>query len=364
MKELINVLVVDDSAIFRKIISDIIAAWPDFNVVGVAVNGRDALMKIARLKPHLVILDMEMPVMNGLETLQAIQDQYPEVETLMCSVLTQRAAEITMKALEFGAFDFIPKPDADSAEENRRLLTSELRAKAQVFRIRRNLRSRPRKPPPIAPRPATQFNATSIQARMKKISGQQTRIQVVALGISTGGPRALMEVIPQLSRSFPVPLLIVQHMPALFTKSLANSLDQKSAVRVVEASDGDKPKPGTVYIAQGHRQMQVELDDSEATVIRITDDPPELNCRPSANILFRSVAKVYGASALGVIMTGIGSDGTDGLKSMKQKGCTILGQDEASCVVYGMPKEAVRAGVVSSQVSLENMAREIEEQCG
>ncbi|MCD4754276.1 MAG: chemotaxis response regulator protein-glutamate methylesterase [Deltaproteobacteria bacterium] len=363
----LRVLVVDDTVVYRKILSDIIAELPGVELVGTAHNGKAAMLKIASLKPDLLTLDIEMPEMNGLEVLERIRKEALNVRAVMLSTLTQKGGEMTMKALRLGAFDFLPKAQSGSMEENKQAIRQTLGPILKAFMQRREMRSILRKkagvsgtiqkPSAFSLQPSTFNLLKNLKAKAGR-KGQKS--EVVAIGISTGGPNALTRMMPGLPADLNVPVLIVQHMPPVFTKSLAASLNSICAIEVREAVDGETIRPNTALIAPGGKQMKVvTAADRKTRIIKITDDPPENSCKPSADYLFRSVAHNYGGRATGVIMTGMGADGTLGLKLMKRKGATIIGQDEASCVVYGMPKEAADAGIVDVVVSLRRISQEI-----
>ena len=356
----IRVLIVDDTALYRKIIRDVMEVFPEVEVVGTAPNGKIALSKIDLLQPDMMTLDVEMPEMNGLETLEALRQLPRKPAVVMISSLTQRDAQVTMKALELGAFDFIAKPAGGSLQENIENLKMQFKPKldAMLSRLQISVAEKRRVRPVEADRAQQRIPAVG----SKKISGKKPKI--IALGISTGGPRALAEVIPALPENLPVPVVIVQHMPPVFTKALADSLNKKSRVVVEEGQDGAILQGGHVYIAPGGKQMRIENSASPGKyIIRITDDPPENHCKPSADYLFRSVDALFKERALGVIMTGMGRDGTGGLKLMKRNGANVIAQDEKSCVVYGMPMEAVKAGVVDEILPLNSMASRINNIC-
>ncbi|MFN2267056.1 MAG: chemotaxis response regulator protein-glutamate methylesterase [Desulfonatronovibrio sp.] len=351
----LRVMVVDDTIVYRKIISDVLNNYPDVEVVGAASNGKIALSRIESLKPDLITLDVEMPVMDGVQTLEEIQKRKINIGVIMVSTLTKRGSDTTMKALEFGAFDFITKPDKESREENVKILEAALAPRIKHFLKRLDIKKALRRPgqevrQKSAPKPA-------VSSPTLRPSHEKSRI--VAIGISTGGPNALTTMLPMLPGDLGVPVVLVQHMPPIFTKSLSESLDQKCALSVKEAEDGESLKPNFVYIAPGGKQTKVVTGSAQKKIIRITDDPPENNCKPSADYLFRSVAREYGKKVTGVIMTGMGNDGTLGLKVMKSFGAVVIGQDEETCVVYGMPKMASEAGVVDKTVSLDKIAAEI-----
>ncbi len=359
----IKVLVVDDTIMYRKIIGDVLKTISGVEVVGTANNGKIAVSRIKSLKPDLVTLDVEMPVMNGLETLVAIQQEKLDVECLMFSSLTERGGEITMKALELGAFDFVLKPDKETPEENLAYIQKELSQRLKVFGQQRQLRRLLRGKRPVAPaRVAIKKpgEAAKILRQTKARVKRTEKSTVVAIGISTGGPNALTAMLPQLPADLGVPVLIVQHMPPVFTKSLAASLDKKCKLKVKEAVNGEQVKKNTIYIAPGGSQMKVASGaDVHSKIIRITDDPPENNCKPSVDYLFRSVAREYGSKATGVIMTGMGADGKIGLQEMKSAGVVSIAQDASSSVVYGMPKAVAEAGLVDVVAPLGGIAAEI-----
>ena len=348
----LRVLVVDDTIMYRKVLSDILNTMPGVEVVGTANNGRIALSRLATLKPDLITLDVEMPIMDGLETLTAMHQDYPEIGVIMLSTLTKRGSEITMKALELGAFDFITKPDAEAKQENMQYLRSALLPRIQAFARRKELKTLLRQPR------SPQKAALSVPATPQSSVRRTGKSKAVAIGISTGGPNALAQVLPQLPK-LGIPIFIVQHMPPFFTKSLAESLHAKCQYAVCEAEHGSTVQPDTIYIAPGGKQMKVAPGTADQKIIQITDDPPENNCKPAVDYLFRSVAREYGGLSTGVIMTGMGGDGTLGLRVMKSFGAVTIGQNAETCVVYGMPKMAIEAGVVDVVAPLDMIAAEI-----
>ena len=362
---LLRVLIVDDSILFRRAVSDALSGIPDIEIVGTAANGRIALSRIKSLRPDIMTLDLEMPEMNGLEVLSAIKTEGLDVGAILLSCLTVRGGDLTIKGLELGAFDYVPKPDGGSAEENtlylRRALEPLLKAFSRQREIRKILRGgRPLSAPPAAPKLVTlpTPSAHLPQSHLTAIPGR--RSEALAIGISTGGPKALIEVMTALPAKLNVPVFIVQHMPAYFTTSLAANLNGRCSFRVKEAENGELVTPDTAYIAPGGKQMKVALAaDGISKIVRVTDDPAENNCRPSVDYLFRSIAHHYLGRATGVIMTGMGSDGAVGLKLMKRNGAVTIAQNETTCVVYGMPKAAVDIGAVDAVVPLDMIAAEI-----
>ena len=358
----IKVLVVDDTIFYRKIVADILSSFPDVEVVGTANNGKIAMSRVKTLKPDLLTLDVEMPVMNGLEVLQAISEQDLDTDCLMLSSKTERGSEITMQALELGAFDFITKPDTDSPEENKKELTDQLKKFIKIFSERQALKKKLgrkgliKKPGRAGDKPLQ----TKPRVRILTKSTKRTeKSQAVAIGISTGGPNALNCLLPNLPCDLGVPVFLVQHMPPIFTASLAKSLDAKCSIKVKEAANGEEVCANTVYIAPGGKQMKVASSAGLQKIIRITDDPRENNCKPAVDYLFRSIAREYGSKSTCVIMTGMGSDGKLGLIVAKAGGAVAIAQDEESCVVYGMPKAVVDAGLPDIVVPLDAMAGEI-----
>ncbi len=367
----IKVLVVDDTIVYRKAVSDVLSELPNVEVVGVAHNGKIALAKIKSLKPDLLTLDIEMPEMNGIEVLQQIQKQKINVSSIMISTLTSEGGEMTIKALELGAFDFILKPAATSISKSKQMLRKLLIPLIKEFQkgqITHKLNplpaSRTRTPAVVRRKTVTPHLKQTLSGRTSaadSVRQMPTRkSEIITIGISTGGPNALSRMLPMLPKDIGVPIVIVQHMPPLFTKSLADSLDKKCSLSVKEALDGEPIKPNFVYIAPGGKQMKlVAAANGIDRLIKITNDPPENSCKPSADYLFRSVADYYVGRTTAVIMTGMGSDGTKGLVVLKKKGAHIIAQDRSTCVVYGMPKAPVELGITETIAPLDSIAAEI-----
>jgi two-component system chemotaxis response regulator CheB len=373
----LRTLVADDSVVFRKVLSDALAAMPDVEVVGTASNGRQALQRVRELQPDLLTLDMEMPEMDGLAVLDALKQSGNAASVIVVSALTRKGGTLTLRALEKGAFDFITKPDTATGELGREAIHRELcpRVKALMSRheIRNILRGRsgqgaspPRSVPSVrpaapvasAPGKAGSRALDNITGRMNHLTST-VRPEMVLIGVSTGGPNALARLLPAIPGNIGVPFLVVQHMPPMFTQSLADSLGAKCAMQVCEASSGDVVKANTVYIAPGGRQMRIHPASDGGKVLQITDDPPENNCRPAADYLFRSAASHYPGRSMAVILTGMGNDGATGLRLLRRNGCPVIAQDEATCVVYGMPKAAVEAKVVDWVLPLDSIAGRI-----
>ncbi len=351
----IRVLVVDDSVVIRRLVTHALSEDPAFEVVGSAANGAIALARIPQLNPDVVTLDIQMPDMDGLETLRHIRKQYPELCVIMFSTLTERGATATLEALMLGANDYVTKAaNVGSLDVSMAALRSELIPKIKQFFIL----------PGEAPLRATGAEAAS--ARPAPAPSPQprpaplvrSRPKVVAIGVSTGGPNALSVVIPALPADFPLPVLIVQHMPPLFTRFLAERLAAHSRIRVVEAEEGMLVEAGKALIAPGDYHMKLARRDGEVRV-RLDQGPPENSCRPSVDVLFRSVEEVYGGAAISVILTGMGQDGLRGTQVLKASGAWVIAQDEASSVVWGMPGAVVQAGLADRVASLEQVATEI-----
>jgi len=351
----LRVLVVDDMALYRKLLSDLVDEIPGAEVVGTAPNGEIALDKIERIRPDVITLDIEMPVLDGLETLKILKTWDSAPASIVVSSHTREGAKKTIEALDAGACEFITKPEGVNRDDSQRQLLERL---GTIFA---GLNARSKASAAAVPVDAAAGRARPGPAAAGSSRGQDASAwpipEIVAIAVSTGGPRALADVIPRLPRDFPVPVVVVLHIPSEFTAALVNSLDTKSAVTVSIGEDGMALRPGTVYFAPGGKQMKVEtLPCGADPVLRVTDDPPENHCRPSADYLMRSVADIYGRRSLGVIMTGMGEDGVQGLRSMKYEGATVIAQDKESCVVFGMPQGAVKAGIVDFVAPLESIS--------
>ena len=361
LAETLKVVIVDDMLTYRIILSSLLRKIPGVKVVGSASNGKEALEKIKTLKPDLVTLDIEMPVMDGLKTLEEIKKNWPEIGVIMVSGANKKNADITVKALQRGALSFIVKPDANSPEEAKEYLLSSLRKEIGAFIEGLRKRVPRRRPTPKIPeRPTTKKAPERPTTRVVPPRNPQ----VVALGISTGGPKALSEVIPKLPGDLPFPIVLVQHMPPLFTKSLADSLDRKSKLKVKEAEKGETVEPGTVYIAPGGHHMVVKKSGVKR-IIDLNDNPPEHGCRPAVDVLFRSVAEAFEPKkTVAVVMTGMGDDGCQGAAMLKRKGAYCIAQNEESCVVYGMPRCLVEKGIAHEVLDLSEIPRAITKLAG
>lgn len=388
MEKDIKILVVDDMVTSRHMLSKIASSIENVIVIGTASSGKIALSKIALLKPDLVLLDIFMPEMDGLETLVEIKKRYPGTDVIMFSSSDMETAKITMKALESGALDFVPKPYGYSMQQNTAEVKIALSRLIPMVRTRkysrivRNFsinRSKKQEPVPSESRKkAIQKHVRQVRINrlagkhdvvmpppvskpfIPKMSGRKPgRIDIVVIGVSTGGPNALQDLIPRLDPEIQVPVLIVQHMPPMFTASLASRLDSTSAIRVVEASDRQPLEKGFVYIAPGGLHMLVKKSQGGQKIIALSDAPPVKSCRPSVDVMFLSVAAIFGSNVLAAILTGMGNDGTSGVNAIRRKGGYCLVQDEKSSVIWGMPGAVAESGDADEIISLDSMAPRI-----
>lgn len=334
--ERIRVVVVDDSALFRRLIRDVLKQIPGCYVVGYAENGQQALEKIEELKPDLITLDVEMPDMNGIEVLRRLNRKQLSLPSIMVSKLTEQGAQVTTDALLEGAFDFVLKPSGQNLLENQSNLLTALQEKIDLFKqSRRETATASHEPQePSGPKESPQ------------------RYEAVLIGTSTGGPAALRNVLPRLPEDFPLPILVVQHMPPKYTSRLADRLDEMCALKVQEAEDRTPISPGNIYIAPGGKQMKV-VDSAQKVQIRLTDDEPELGCRPAVNYLLRSAASIWKERQVVVILTGMGRDGTQGCEMIREQGGYVITQTAADCAVYGMPKSVIENGLSDQTVRLQ-----------
>jgi two-component system chemotaxis response regulator CheB len=345
----IRLLIVDDSVVIRRLVSICLAEDPEIEIAGTASNGQICLAKIDQLAPDLVILDIEMPVLDGLQTVTAIRKTRPRLPVIMFSTLTERGATATIDALSRGASDYVPKPaNGGSVGAAMDRLRQEM-----IPKIKALCRRVPAKPAELAPMPAL-AGRDRYAIRPRPASG----LEVVAIGVSTGGPNALAALFSGLAKDFPAAIVIVQHMPPMFTRLLAERLQAVSTMRVREGTTGAVVQAGEAWVAPGGFHMEVERVEP-AVQLRLHEGPPENSCRPAVDVLFRSVARAYGRSALSVILTGMGQDGFRGCESVREAGGQVLAQDEASSVVWGMPGKVVGAGLADKVLPLSGMAAEI-----
>ncbi|GAT71114.1 two-component system protein-glutamate methylesterase response regulator [Planomonospora sphaerica] len=348
---MVSVLVVDDSVVVRRLIVDALSADPGIQVVGTAPNGKVALSKIDMLKPDIVTLDIEMPVMDGLTTIKEIRKVHPRLPVIMFSTLTSVGASATLEALASGASDYVTKPaNVGSVSESIKSVREQIIPRIHAL-------CRTGTPPRGAVRPAPRLAPPPPRAAAGAGAGAGTP-DIVAVGCSTGGPDALAKVVNALPATFPVPVVVVQHMPQVFTKMFAERLDRSSPLKVVEAQGEMTLTPGTVYIAPGDYHLEVARRGT-GVVTHLQQGPPENFCRPAVDVLFRSVAKAYGGSTLGLILTGMGQDGKRGSEALVSKGAEIVAQDEATSVVWGMPGAVAGAGLAHSILPLHEISQHL-----
>ncbi len=374
----IRVLVVDDSAFMRKAITDILSSSPDLEVIGKAKNGQEAFEKVIELKPDVVTLDIEMPVLDGLTTLGYIMSECP-TPVIMLSGAESKHADVTMTAFQYGAVDFILKPSgnisldmdkikdeivkkvkAASKVETHKLGFIQERGKNDNSGIsrREGVKETGKKPQAAAREETHKVDFTETIEPPKKSNNKK----IVIIGTSTGGPRALQQVIPLLPSNLGAPVLVVQHMPPGFTKSLAERLDSQSRIKVREAEDGDIVRPGIVLIAPGDYHMivrQEEINGKTKEVIALNKNEKVQGVRPSVDVLLNSVAQIYGTNSIGVILTGMGSDGTDGIRKLKLAGGKVIAEDESTCVVYGMPRSVIEQRLADYVLPINKIAQSI-----
>ncbi len=339
----IRVLVVDDSVVVRRLVTDLLASDPVLEVVATAPNGRIALDKLPSARPDVVILDVEMPEMDGLQTLTALRREYPVLPVVMFSQHTQRGAAVTLEALAQGANDYVTKPDPaarapEVLEQVREQLVTKIKG---LF-------------PSVRLRPSRQGSSPAVSVDR----GPAARVEVIVVGVSTGGPNTLATLLPSLPAEMPVPLVIVQHMPALFTRLLAQRLAADAPWPVTEAVADQVLLAGRALVCPGDHHLELLRLGAQVRVL-LNQGPPENSCRPSVDVLFRSAASAYGGGVLGVILTGMGQDGVAGCRWVREAGGQVLVQDEATSVVWGMPGAVVRAGLADRVVPLPEMAPEI-----
>jgi two-component system chemotaxis response regulator CheB len=378
----VKVLVVDDSSFFRRRVSEILEQDSDIKVIDFAVNGQEAVEKAASLRPDVITMDVEMPVLDGISAVKKIMQTNP-TPILMFSSLTREGASATLDALDAGALDFLPKKFEDIARNSEEAIKS-LQNKVKEIGRRRLPRSVSSFTRPVAPKP--QVTSTSTRASVSqpdrsfqratqqpvsastsinkqfKASGKQYKL--VAIGTSTGGPVALQTILTQLPANFPHPILLIQHMPAAFTPAFAARLNSLCKIKVKEAEQGDKLLPGVAYLAPGGKQMLVESKGAVKTLRVFEDDSARVTYKPCVDVTFASAAKAYHADVLAIVLTGMGADGRDGARLLKQAGATIWAQDEQTCVVYGMPQAVANAGLSSESLALHDVAARINKEIG
>ncbi len=345
MKKL-RCLIADDSALSRKIVRMALESIAEVEVVGTARNGQDAVERCKQLKPDLVTMDQEMPIMNGIEAVRKIRTFDSQVKMVMVSSLTSEGAAITNQALQAGAFDFVTKPNTQGVDASVAQLSKQLSERVSACQQSLALGGLQR---------STAANTPNTRSQSQR---QIPNPKAICIGVSTGGPAALGKLVPQLPSDLPAPVVIVQHMPAIFTKSLADQLDRSSAVNVIEAEDGQVAKPGSVYVAPGGKQMKL-TDQVMQLRLSVNDDPPECNAKPSVDYLFRSAASELGGRVIAMVLTGMGDDGLLGCQQIRQAGGYVMTQDAASCVVYGMPRRVEEAGQSDFVGDLNSLAAKL-----
>ncbi len=347
-----KVLVVDDAMLIRRMVTDVLAADPMIEVVGEAPNGKVALQKIMQLSPDLVTLDVEMPEMDGISTLKEIRKAHPRLPVIMFSALTERGAADTLEALHHGASDYVTKPAsaAGRAGAQQRILEDLVPKIKSLCRIGPAQSASAKREPGGPP---------SSRVMALRSIGPAVTADVVVIGASTGGPAALADVLSQLPADFPAPILLVQHMPQMFTRFLAERLNSQTPMTVIEAADGSTLEPGMVYVAPGDFHLTVRR--SQGSIVTALDqEPPQSSHRPAVDALFRSVAQVYGPRALGVVLTGMGQDALRGCEEISRSGGRVIAQDEATSVVWEMPSVVVNAGLANAVLPVGQIAAELQ----
>ncbi len=356
--ERIRVLVVDDSVVIRRLVTHALEQDPAVEVVGAAANGAIALQRIPQLNPDVLTLDIEMPEMNGLETLRHLRQEYPQLRVIMFSTLTERGATVTLEALSLGADDYVAKASNEgSLDRSMARLREELIPKIKQFFLMPAKGRPPAQPKPEMAGPELE-KAQPEPAKTLVLRPGRVRPKIVAIGVSTGGPAALGLILPQLPAGFPLPVLIVQHMPTLFTRLLAERLHSICRVPVAEAAQGDPVAAGKILIAPGDFHMKVAPGGNQVRVC-LDQSPPQNSCRPAVDALFSSIGEVYGGAVIAVILTGMGHDGLRGAQILKAHGASVLAQDEASSVVWGMPGAVAGAGLADRVLPLDQVVPEI-----
>ena len=353
--ERIRVLVVDDSVVIRRLVTHALDQDPALEVVGAASNGVIALQRIPQLNPDVLTLDIEMPEMDGLETLRRVRRDYPQLRVIMFSTLTERGAEVTLEALTLGADDYVTKASNEgSLDRSMARLREEL-----VPKIRQFFHMPAQSLTAVRPEPRRVAEGTPSAVRSTPVfQSAKVRPKVVVIGVSTGGPTALGSILPELPVGFPLPVLVVQHMPPLFTRLLAERLHSSCRLPVEEAGQGSPVEAGKILIAPGDFHLKVASDGGGVRV-RLDQAPPLNSCRPAVDALFTSIADVYGGAVIAVVLTGMGQDGLRGAEILRAQGASVLAQDEASSVVWGMPGAVVNAGLADRVLPLDQVVPEI-----
>ncbi|MGF1762838.1 protein-glutamate methylesterase/protein-glutamine glutaminase [Aliivibrio kagoshimensis] len=363
----LKVLVVDDSSFFRRRVSEIINADPMLEVIDVAVNGREAVEKAKSIRPDVITMDIEMPVMDGITAVREIMKASP-VPILMFSSLTHDGAKATLDALDAGALDFLPKKFEDIARNRDEAVSLLQKRVKEIARKKSSMRMATRTPVSSATATSTTLSRTTpertsspvvskpeVLTKKAKFRSSGKKYQLTAIGTSTGGPVALQKILTEIPANYPHPIVLIQHMPATFTAAFAARLNNLCKIKVKEAEDGDMLKPGCAYLAPGGMQMMIDGRPGSAR-LKIIDGGERMNYKPCVDVTFGSAAKVYKNQVLSMILTGMGADGREGSRMLKSAGATIWAQDEQSCVVYGMPQAVAKAGISSEDLPLERVA--------
>ncbi|MET0283816.1 MAG: chemotaxis response regulator protein-glutamate methylesterase [Polyangiales bacterium] len=376
----VRVMIVDDSAVVRRLLAQALSGHPEIEIVGTAANGAIALSKIASLNPEAIILDIEMPEMDGITMLGHLRETHPRLPVIMFSTLTERGASVTFDALAAGASDYVLKPSTQHGESLEGVVRNTLVPKLiALTRSRFALATQaalaqlepiknPFAAPPItaslrAPAPKLRPSMPTTPAKRSMVPIARKPVRVIGIAASTGGPNALAAVIERLPAQLPVPIVIVQHMPPIFTRTLAERLAARAALKVRESEGGELLEPGCVYIAPGNRHMEA-VREGEQVRLTLHDGPPENSVRPSADVLFRSLNQSYAGGVLAVVLTGMGQDGVRGARELAQAGGRVLAQSGPTCVVWGMPKAVEEAGIADAIVPLPEMASAILQRVG
>ncbi|MFM2580003.1 chemotaxis response regulator protein-glutamate methylesterase [Vibrio fortis] len=358
----IKVLVVDDSSFFRRRVSEIINSEARLEVMDVAVNGKEAVEKAKRLRPDVITMDIEMPVMDGITAVREIMAATP-TPILMFSSLTHDGAKATLDALDAGALDFLPKKFEDIARNRDEAVSLLQQRVIEIASKRALLRRTASIPRPVTPAASTAAPAVSslrqpaapAKPAAAKFRASGKKYQLTAIGTSTGGPVALQKILTRIPANYPHPIVLIQHMPATFTAAFASRLNTLCKIEVREAQDGDMLKPGVAYLAPGGKQMMIDGRPGSAR-LRIIDGGDRMNYKPCVDVTFGSAAKIYNDKVLSMVLTGMGADGREGARMLKSAGSTIWAQDEDSCVVYGMPQAVAKAGISTEDLPLERIA--------
>ncbi len=352
-----RILIVDDSAVMRSLLRSVVNSDATLEVAGTAGDGASALRVVALQRPDLVLLDVEMPVMDGLVTLRQLRKQGHKMPVIMCSSLTQRGAKVTIEALAGGASDYVAKPSGQADREGAlRALAQELIPKIHALTVAMQCPSVLSAAPRFGFPPAS-VPASTAQPRPLLCAAPS----VLSIGVSTGGPAALDVLLPELPANFPLPVLVVQHMPEVFTKLFAERLARRCRLQVCEAWEGAPASGGTIYIARGnwHMETLAAVRPGAPATIHLNQNPPENHCRPAVDVLFRSAAKVYGSGVLAVVLTGMGCDGLTGCRAIRDHGGSVLAQDQATSTVWGMPGAVTQAGLAYKVLPLAAIVPEI-----